>query len=311
MLMKTPVHWSLFVLMSLPVLAHSADPPVDAAAQVRKHRTALKDTYWPNQYRAAEALAKLGPAAAEAVPDLLAALKSREELVRTAAAEALGKIDPTAKGVVSALTGLLKDSKESVREAAAVALERAGEGATEAVPVLAAALDDKSTTVGAACARTLAEIGPAARGAEPALRRAMKSPHANVRAAAAQALEQITPLSPGAWPSLLTLRVGGHATYSPDGRRVAVCGSDSGGHSEYDGVWDAVTGKRISSLKGRDFFDAGMGLTFSPDGKLVAGSLRSSVVHAPHYRRRRGRVGRGYREASLSLPRPIARRRGL
>src|SRR5947209_4725648 len=48
--------------------------PADTAKKVAQLTAKLKDrSYWPDQYRAAEALGQLGPAAKDAIPDLAAA----------------------------------------------------------------------------------------------------------------------------------------------------------------------------------------------------------------------------------------------
>lgn len=56
------------------------------------------------RWAAADALGKIGPAAAEAVPALTAALTDADWDVRRAAADALGRIGPEAAEVVPALT---------------------------------------------------------------------------------------------------------------------------------------------------------------------------------------------------------------
>jgi HEAT repeat protein len=55
-------------------------------------RKVLRDGYWPNRAAAASALEKLGNDAAEAIPELLAALRDEEPRVCRAALDALGSI---------------------------------------------------------------------------------------------------------------------------------------------------------------------------------------------------------------------------
>jgi HEAT repeat protein len=88
-------------------------------------------------------LGEIGPAAKEAVPDLIAALKDQEEDVRSNPA------DP-----------LLKDLGGHVRRAAARALGRIGPAAKEAVPDLIAALKDQDWSVRHNVALALEEIRP-------------------------------------------------------------------------------------------------------------------------------------------------------
>ena len=64
---------------------------------------------------AAEVLGGLGPAAKDAVPDLVKLLDDPDEGVRWAAASALGGIGPAAKDAAPDLVKLLKDPDEGVR----------------------------------------------------------------------------------------------------------------------------------------------------------------------------------------------------
>ncbi len=93
----------------------------------------LKDRDKEVRFNAAYAVGKIGPAAKEAVPALIAALKDE---YRWVAASALGKIGPAA---VPALIAALKDEDGSVRVSAAFALGWIGPAA---FPSLIAALKD-------------------------------------------------------------------------------------------------------------------------------------------------------------------------
>ena len=74
---------------------------------------------------AASALGRIGPAAKEAVPVLVLALKNdKDKLVREYAAYALGGIGPAAKEAVTALTDALTDEDANVHDAAKYALEK-------------------------------------------------------------------------------------------------------------------------------------------------------------------------------------------
>ena len=89
--------------------------------------------------QAAQVLGKIGPPATAAVPALIDALKSRK---RISTIQALGEI--RSSDSVSILTELLKDPDPNVRQYSAVAL---GEIRTEAaVPPLLEALKDKMMT---------------------------------------------------------------------------------------------------------------------------------------------------------------------
>jgi HEAT repeats/PBS lyase HEAT-like repeat len=61
--------------------------------------------------RAAQSLARIGPAAEAAVPDLLAALDDPDEDVRRSVIRALGQIGPAAADAVPALLGVVQQGK--------------------------------------------------------------------------------------------------------------------------------------------------------------------------------------------------------
>ncbi len=66
---------------------------------------------------AAFALGKIGPAAKEAVPALIAALKDEDKDVRVYAASALGHIGPAAKEAVPALEAAARDGVRGAESA--------------------------------------------------------------------------------------------------------------------------------------------------------------------------------------------------
>jgi hypothetical protein len=73
---------------------------------------------------ALDAIEKIGPPAAAAVPDLVKVLTSPEWTERAAAARALGSIGPAARDAVSSLEKLRGDSEETVRAAVSSALQK-------------------------------------------------------------------------------------------------------------------------------------------------------------------------------------------
>src|SRR5205823_299713 len=85
------------------------------------------------RWNAALALGEIGPAARDAVPALIAALKAKDDSDSWAAAAALGGIGPAAKAAVPALHKLVKE-RQCV--ASAKALGRIGPAARAAVPDL-------------------------------------------------------------------------------------------------------------------------------------------------------------------------------
>jgi HEAT repeat protein len=88
-------------------------------------RRALKDKNVNVRQEAAVALGLIGPAAADAVADLVSLLEDEEKWVRNYAAEALGLIGPKAKQAVKALETLKDDP--TCRARAAEALKLIGE----------------------------------------------------------------------------------------------------------------------------------------------------------------------------------------
>jgi HEAT repeat protein len=94
-------------------------------------------------------LGELGPAAGEAVPCLLTALKKEVSLnlLPVAAAEALGRIGADPEQVVPGLVAALKKDNAALRACAAGALGRFGPRARAAAPALRAALADKDPAV--------------------------------------------------------------------------------------------------------------------------------------------------------------------
>ena len=130
--------------------------------------------------RAAGALGRIGPAAKDAVPALIEALKAKKDpkyffVVRASAAFALGEIRPATKGTVRALAEALKDAGSSVGSKVTAALGKIGPNAKEAVPALIARLDggkSKSRSVRLESISALSKIGPVA---IPALLEASKN----------------------------------------------------------------------------------------------------------------------------------------
>jgi HEAT repeat protein len=128
-----------------------------------------KDHWFKRRGQATKCVSWLGPAAKDAVPELIGALNDQDAAVRFDAAIALGKIDPTAKDTVPVLVDALKDRDTSVRRAAAEALDGIGPAAKDAVPALIDALKDQNASERFMAASVLVAIGPAAKDAVPAL----------------------------------------------------------------------------------------------------------------------------------------------
>ncbi len=138
---------------------------------------------------AAQTLGIIGPAAKEAVPALIAALKNpKDDLAKIKPpanarglnrqggrsvypffARALGRIGPDAKAAVPALREKLKHEDFKIRLSAVEALGKIGPEAKEASLEIAEALTDGKQEVILAALFALKGIGPAGKGAVPAL----------------------------------------------------------------------------------------------------------------------------------------------
>ena len=104
------------------------------------------------------ALARIGPAATAAVPDLVRALRSQNEAYRWRAARTLGRIGPGAEPAVAALVAALADSSGAVRMHAARALGRIGPAAKPAAAALQRATGDRDAEVSAAARDALERL---------------------------------------------------------------------------------------------------------------------------------------------------------
>src|SRR6266567_2503823 len=107
-------------------------------------------------------LLHLGPAAKEAVPSLIAALKDDDLFVRLNAAASFGHIGPDAAPAIPAFIEALKDRERGVRFNAAYSLSLLGPLARDAIPALKTALDDPDPDVRTKVKEALQKIDPGA-----------------------------------------------------------------------------------------------------------------------------------------------------
>lgn len=117
-----------------------------------------------NSNAACEALAKIGEPRATIVPAFVAALVSKDSLIRCSACEGLGEMhkdaEPDAAApIVAALRPMLKDKEDTVRTYAAGALGEIGPAAKLATPDLALATADPDEDVRYTAADSLGKIG--------------------------------------------------------------------------------------------------------------------------------------------------------
>jgi HEAT repeat protein len=169
--------------------------------------------------RAAEALGIIGPAAKEAVPELIKLLEKDE--FGSEITEALGRIGPDAKAAIPALVArigknghrydvvralsqigpdalpalrkALKDSDHSVREDVCHGLTLMGPKARPALPDVVELVYDPVQSVRKSALECLAAMGPAAKSALPALTEALNDRSYSIRCAAVDAFAAIGP----------------------------------------------------------------------------------------------------------------------
>ncbi len=157
-------------------------------AEVESRISALRDPDADVRRGAAEALARLGPRASEAVPALVAALNDPDMGVRWHSAVALGTMGPRA---VEPLVGALKGTIPITRQGAALALGRMGPGAAGALHPLMDALRDTDASVRERSAEALGMMGVGAAAAVGALVRLLADSDPYLEGKAAEALGKI------------------------------------------------------------------------------------------------------------------------
>jgi hypothetical protein len=120
--------------------AMAADTRAATAETVAIVSQVLSDRRAEMRAEAARTLGALAPAAAAALPDLVAALDDGDDEVRTAAAYAIGKLGAQPEMVVPALVDRLEDANDLTAAAAALAIAQFGHAAVSALPDVLSAL---------------------------------------------------------------------------------------------------------------------------------------------------------------------------
>lgn len=197
-----------FIAAPARLSAQEASPPeVEALLQQ------LEDEDATERFNAAEALGKLGPAAAEATPALIGRLTDREmritgrlrtveDQVWVAASKALSAIgEPAVPGLIEALDS---DDPQIVR-GAALSLHVIGPPAKAAAPKLIAILERNDDETRHQAILGLAGIGPEAKDATPLLIEMLKHDDFHTQYQAARALAKIGDAAAPAVPVLVEL----------------------------------------------------------------------------------------------------------
>lgn len=175
--------------------------PIDATVSTLRY--ALADSSAAVRSKAANALGRIGPRAAEAAPDLIALLKDRDEIVRCEAAESLGKVRGSEETAVNALIELLQDHTPAVKASAARALGALKEAAAPAVVALVPLLQDLDESVRTTAAEAIGQVGALDNAAKDSLVQGLGSADDMVRAQTAIALGTIGDLAQETAPALV------------------------------------------------------------------------------------------------------------
>jgi hypothetical protein len=147
------------LLQEWPALRYWLESNRALMQRVQRHLLLLAAPEAQDRRHAVEELRKIGPAAAEALPALIAAIGDADKEVRWAAAKPIGNIGPAAAEAVAALAAALDDADKEVRQAAAKPIGKIGPAAAEALPALIAAIGDADKEVRWAAAKAIGTSG--------------------------------------------------------------------------------------------------------------------------------------------------------
>lgn len=176
--------------------------PGEALKSVPSFRAGLKDSNLEERRYSARALGLVGPAARDAVPDLLAALEDPDLCCE--AAEALGRIGPASREVVPALQLAFKTTIDARRPVPAA--RSAADATTPAVPTMLETLKDPGVITALDALRIAEQITPVSAAIWSEMLEPLKDPGARRSRAAARALGRIGRGARNAVPELVTAR---------------------------------------------------------------------------------------------------------
>ncbi len=172
--------------------------PQEAAAAIPLLVSWLQGDDTKERFAAAEALAKIGPAALPALRD---AAGSQNADVRRAAVYGIGEMKPVPQSEVPLLLALAADKVPGVQGFALASLGRARDARPEVVGFLIEALDDPVIRYGAA--EALGELGPGASAALSKLTAQLSTVGPQERVSVAKSIWQIDAASPAVFPALI------------------------------------------------------------------------------------------------------------
>jgi HEAT repeat protein len=153
----------------------------------------LDDTHL--RYACITTLGEMGPAAKDAVPQLMRMLDN-EKSFREGIVKTLARIGPDA---IPSLRQALAHASPQISGAAAVALgEMEGQLTPDLVPQLTVALQSKDYKISWAALEQLGKLGTAAKEAVPAIKKSIQTADAHTKTYSAIALAAIAPTDPDA-----------------------------------------------------------------------------------------------------------------
>lgn len=205
---------------AIPVIVHafknSSKRSDSAIAEARKAATsgkgetnALDRLLWSEGYfrsNLAQALGKMGPAAAKAVPLLAGALADHQDyFARSDAADALGQIGIPARTAVPELISAVNDSNSNMRWHAIAALAAIDPENDAVLGTLVRSLTDENKEVRLNVVQALAMMQTGRMKRIDALVRATRDPNHEVRLAALRSLSTYGPDAAAALPALTRL----------------------------------------------------------------------------------------------------------
>jgi HEAT repeat protein len=169
----------------------SGDDPLLVEALVRM----LKSKGGDQRARAVYALQYLKPPPRGVVPDLVAAVKDPNPVVRRCACDALGRhLGSEGEPALQALLAAMGDPDVWVRINAGQSLASRGGAAAEAIPPLIRLLRTEDRNLRSQAAQILGKFGPSARVASAALLVALDDEMNYVRKSAEEALNAVSPI---------------------------------------------------------------------------------------------------------------------
>ncbi len=198
-------HQSMYVKISALSASQRLNKPspeiIDAIRETLRANSHKDNSQYVRE-AAFEAIGKLHRAAASALPDLRAALKSEDRDVRSSAVDALEEFGPEAvEAIPDLITALLGDEKQS----ASYVADTLAAIAPQNEMVLAAIIQSLDRpNLQEDGAKALQDMGPAAANAVPALRKLLASDMSQLRTEVLKALGKIGAAAKPAIPDIVT-----------------------------------------------------------------------------------------------------------